>query len=131
MANSNCPCGKEKSYAICCGRFIDGGEIAKTPEQLMRSRFTAYALGGRGEYLLATWFPATAKGLTAEELSLRRVDWQQLEVIDKSQQGDTASVEFKAYFLQLHEEGECEVMHEISEFTRVHGRWFYVGGRVK
>jgi SEC-C motif-containing protein len=126
-----CPCGKSTSYAACCGRFIDDGEIAKTPEQLMRSRFTAYALGNKGEYLLATWFPATAKGLSADDLSLRRVNWQKLEVINKSQQADTASVEFKAYFSPRYEDGENEVMHEISEFTRVKGRWYYVGGRVE
>jgi uncharacterized protein YchJ len=92
----------------------------------MRSRFTAYALGNKGEYLLATWFPATAKGLSADDLSLRRVNWQKLEVINKSQQADTGSVEFKAYFSPRYEDGENEVMHEISEFTRVKGRWYYV-----
>lgn len=96
----------------------------------MRSRFTAYALGGYGEYLLASWFPATAKGLTALELSQRNVEWLSLEVIGKSQQGDQGTVEFKATFRSNDSDGALDVMHEVSEFRRVKGRWWYVGGRV-
>ncbi len=125
-----CLCGANKDYAQCCGRFLDGGELAKTPEQLMRSRFSAYALGGYGQYLLATWFPATARGLTAQSLSERSVDWQKLEIVAKSQSGDDGMVEFNAYFKDGNENDALEVMHEISEFKRINGRWLYVGGRV-
>lgn len=97
----------------------------------MRSRYSAYALGGYGEYLLATWFPATARGLTAAELSVRTVQWCRLEVLAKSQQGDNGEVEFKAYFCEA-EGGASEpaVMHEYSTFKRNAGRWYYIGGRV-
>lgn len=124
-----CPCGKSKPFEQCCGRFLSGAEVPKTPEQLMRSRFTAYALGGHGEYLLNTWFPATATGLTVEQLSDRNANWQRLEVLDKSQNGDEGSVEFKAYYLPDNSD-QMQVMHEKSEFRRVNGRWYYVGGRV-
>jgi SEC-C motif-containing protein len=124
-----CPCGKEKDFAHCCGRFLDGGEVAKTAEQVMRSRYTAYALGGHGDYLLRTWFPATAQGLTAEQLSQRELNWQKLEVLTKSQNGDEATVEFKAYYLPKNAD-QLAVMHEHSEFQRINGRWYYVGGRV-
>lgn len=125
-----CPCGKQKPFAECCGRFLSGQQIPKTPEQLMRSRYSAYVLGGYGEYLLQSWFPATATGVTAEELSDRNVNWQRLEVIDKSQNNDEAAVEFKAYYLPENSD-ELKAMHEKSEFRRVNGRWFYVGGRVE
>lgn len=124
----NCPCGSGKLFTLCCGRFINGSETAKTPEQLMRSRYTAYALGGYGEYLLATWFPATARGLTAANLSEKTLDWYQLDVLGKSQQGDNGEVEFRACYRDAN--GEPGVMHECSSFTRNSGRWFYVGGRV-
>lgn len=99
----------------------------------MRSRYTAYALGGFGEYLLETWFPATAQGLSVAELSNVTVDWEKLEVLNKSQRGDEGTVEFKAYFRNKSNEGGeqgLEVMQEISEFRRINGRWYYVGGRV-
>lgn len=93
----------------------------------MRSRFCAYYLGGFGDYLLATWFPATAKGLTALELSKKDHDWQSLELLHKSQKGHEGVVEFKAYFLQ---DQQRKVLHERSIFSRIDGRWLYVGGEV-
>ena len=94
----------------------------------MRSRYSAYAQGGYGDYLLATWFPATAKGLTAEALSLRTCNWIKLEVLNKSQKGDQGMVEFNAWF---HDgEGDKQVLHEKSVFHRVNGCWLYVGGEV-
>ncbi len=96
----------------------------------MRSRFSAYALGGYGEYLISTWFPVSAKGLTVSELSKKTVDWQRLEVILSSQQGDKGTVEFKAWFYKSSSSDDMEYMHEISEFVRIQSRWFYVSGRV-
>ena len=126
----SCICGKSKPFAKCCGRFLSGKQNAKTPEQLMRSRFSAYALGGYGEYLMSTWLPATAKGLTVPELSEKTVDWQRLTVISSSQQGNNGVVEFKAWFYQKPSSDEMEAMHEVSEFVRIQSRWFYVGARV-
>lgn len=94
----------------------------------MRSRYSAYALGGYGDYLLETWFPATAKGLTANELCLRTCDWVELEVLNKSQKGDQGMVEFNAWFHDA--QGDKQVLHEKSVFQRINGRWLYVGGEV-
>ena len=94
----------------------------------MRSRYSAYALGGYGDYLLNTWFPATVRGLLVAELSERTHDWCQLDVLNKSQQGDNGEVEFKAYFRA--DEGELDVMHECSAFKRIKGCWYYVGAKV-
>lgn len=126
----SCICGKPKPFVKCCDRFLSGKENAKTPEQLMRSRFSAYALGNHGKYLLSTWLPASAQGLTVLELSEKTVSWQRLEVISSLQQGDSGVVDFKAWFYQSPSSGEVEMMHEISEFVRIQSRWFYVGGRV-
>ena len=129
-----CPCGKSKPFEACCGKFLSGKQAAKTPEQLMRSRYTAYALGGCGQYLMATWFPVSAQGLSADELSEKTQEWTRLEVISSSQQGDKATVEFKAYFtapnaLNL-DAGQEDVMHEVSEFVRIKSKWYYIGGNV-
>ncbi len=128
VTENKCPCGSDKAFVQCCGRFLVAGERAKTPEQLMRSRYSAYALGGYGDYLLATWFPATAKGLDPVDLSQKHLQWCRLEVLDKSQKGDEGMVEFRAYHTGAG--GSEQVMHEKSSFTRVAGRWFYVGGEV-
>ena len=88
----------------------------------------AYALGGHGEYLLQSWFPATAGKLTAELLSQRSHNWFRLEILAKSQQGDQGWVEFNAWYHDP--QGLEQVLHEKSVFQRSAGRWFYVGGEV-
>ena len=125
---ATCPCGSNKVFKACCGRFLCAGKRAATPEQLMRSRYSAYALGGHGDYLLRTWFPATAGGLTAQALSERDCEWLGLEILARQQQGDQGMVEFRAHYRDGG--GREQVMHEKSVFQRLAGRWLYVGGEV-
>ena len=94
----------------------------------MRSRYSAYALGDHGDYLLQTWFPPSAKGLTVEALSQLSCEWIKLDVLNKSQSGDKGAVEFKAWFVD--DSGDKQVLHEKSVFQRSNGRWLYVGGEV-
>ena len=124
-----CVCGRKAFFDKCCGRFLAAGQWAKTPEQLVRSRYSAYALGGYGDYLLATWFAATAGASTAEELSEKTVEWIRLEVLSREQTGDKATVEFNAYYREP-DQPDVRLMHETSVFQRSGGRWLYVGGEV-
>jgi SEC-C motif-containing protein len=45
--NRPCPCGSAQPYAECCARLHRGEATAATAELLMRSRFSAFAVGGR------------------------------------------------------------------------------------
>jgi SEC-C motif-containing protein len=121
-----CPCSSGKSFKQCCEPLLLGHKHARTAQQLMRSRYTAYALGGHGEYLLATWWPDSARHLSADGLSESDVQWQSLEVLSKQQKGDEAWVRFQAYCLD--QDNELAVMREHSYFKRENGRWFYVSG---
>lgn len=118
-----CPCGSDQSYALCCGRWHAGWskqEYAPSAQALMRSRYSAYALG-LIDYLLATWHPSTAPG----ELELPPVKWLSLEVRQATESGDAAVVEFVAR-CRVH--GRAERMHEISRFVRQDGCWYYIDG---
>lgn len=44
MAAEDCWCGSGRKYKACCRPFHDGGE-PPDPESLMRSRFSAFAVG--------------------------------------------------------------------------------------
>lgn len=123
-----CLCNSGKPFEKCCEPFITGNKSPKTPKQLMRSRYTAYALGGYGEYLLATWLPEMTQGLTAEDLSEKTIDWIKLEVVNSSQKGDEGFVEFKAYYKD--EVGQEKVHHEKSSFKRINRKWYYEKGNV-
>ena len=54
-----CPCGKGESLETCCGPLISGKALPETAEDLMRSRYAAYATGNV-DYILSSHDPATA-----------------------------------------------------------------------
>ena len=121
-----CPCGSAAPYDRCCGALHRGEAVASTAEQLMRSRYAAYARGLE-DYLLATWHPATRPGSLALDPA---VEWLRLEVLGFSGGGerdDRGEVEFTAHY---RERGRRGSLHERSRFTRRGGRWLYLEGTV-
>ncbi|MBC52438.1 MAG: hypothetical protein CMQ34_01230 [Gammaproteobacteria bacterium] len=119
-----CPCGSQKRLSACCGPFHAGAGAARTAKQLMRSRYSAFALGGLGDYLLQTWHPSTRPRASAADMGAADTDWVKLDIVDSEQQGNTATVEFKAYWRDT--DGNMQLHHEHSRFVRQDGRWFYV-----
>ena len=117
-----CPCGSNKPYDLCCGRYLDGAEIPPDAEVLMRSRYTAYTLL-REEYVLASWHASTRPeklGL-AEDVASK---WLGLQVKRHQQLDDAhAIVEFVARYKVA---GRAHRLHEVSRFVREDGRWFYL-----
>jgi SEC-C motif domain protein len=119
-----CPCGTGLPFPECCGRLHDGTVTAATAEQLMRSRYSAFALGDAA-YLLATWHPATRPG--ALDLD-RDVRWTGLEVLATtggSLLSAEGTVEFRAHYVG---DGVAGVQHEHSRFVRDGGQWRYLDG---
>ena len=117
-----CPCGSGEAYDACCGPLVRNERTADTAEELMRSRFSAYALGDV-DHVFRTWHPKTRPDDLAE---LPQLDWLGLEVLDVVDGGpddDTGVVEFRA----RHGSG---VLHERSRFVRRAGRWVYLDGGV-
>jgi SEC-C motif-containing protein len=55
-APSACPCNNTTSYQACCQALHDGELIASSAEQLMRSRYSAFARGNIA-YLIASLHP--------------------------------------------------------------------------
>ncbi|OGT46890.1 MAG: hypothetical protein A3E83_09030 [Gammaproteobacteria bacterium RIFCSPHIGHO2_12_FULL_41_20] len=123
-----CPCGLTNSYSNCCGTFINNLRQALTPEELMRSRYTAYTMANI-PYIKRTMRPPAANNFdaTAARKWAKQVTWLKLEVIGTYQEGLTGFVKFKAHYLQKNK--KC-VLHEISEFHYNHGQWFYVDGKL-
>lgn len=120
----SCPCGTRRNLDACCGRFIDAGLRADTPEALMRSRYTAYVLG-RVLYLRESWHPRTRPQRLELDPDIR---WSGLEVVRASTEDeDHGTVEFVARF-QRRGEGATQTLHEHSRFERRRGAWVYVDG---
>jgi SEC-C motif-containing protein len=126
--NESCFCGNQLSFSQCCKPYLEANVSPDTPEKLMRSRYSAYALGGYGEYLLKTWFPPMAKNLSVSELSEKTQQWINLDVLGSGQKDNEGWVEFKATY---QEEKVKSILHEKSVFTRIGAQWFYIGGEIK
>jgi len=122
MSGLACPCGLGDDYDSCCGRF-HAGTPAPTAESLMRSRYSAFAVGDAG-YLLRTWHPsARPKSLTLDP-ALR---WTRLAVLETHGGGlfdADGTVAFRATYVQ---EGRRGVLAETSNFVREEGFWTYLG----
>jgi SEC-C motif domain protein len=118
-----CPCCSQKEFADCCGRFIIHHDIPNTPEELMRSRYTAYTLA-RIDYIEATMLPPASNDFSPDEAHhwARSVKWEKLTVHQTSINGDEGTVEFTAFFFNGKRR---ETLHEKSLFRRQEDRWFY------
>ena len=123
---SSCPCGSNKSLDACCSPFISGDKTPATPEELMRSRYTAYTQHDI-DYIKRTMKAPALNKFDEKSASdwLDRVEWIKLEVVDCSQKEDMGFVEFIAH---MSVNKQRHVLHELSEFHRVDGQWFYVDG---
>ena len=134
-AAQGCPCGSGLSLQACCGRFLTGGAVpfgAPTPEALMRSRFTAFALGDEA-YLLGTWAEETrpARIWAPGEARLK---WFSLSILEApaptSAHGETRG---RVRFLAKARSSAGVVRLSENSFFRREpdGRWVYVSGEVE
>jgi SEC-C motif-containing protein len=120
-----CPCGSGAAYGVCCGPLHDG-KPAETTEALMRSRYSAYAIG-HVDHVFRTWHPRTRPADLSPAPDLTWLGLEVLDAVDGGPQDDTGEVEFRARFRTR--SGE-QALHERSRFERRAGRWVYVDGDV-
>lgn len=128
----NCYCCSGKEFENCCQPFLEGNAKPITVEELMRSRFSAYAVGAV-EYLLRSTHPSTRKFHDAKNIEnwAKSNKWQKLEIISKSNgeaKDKSGTVEFKAHFLDA--ENKPQIHHELSNFRKELGKWFFVDGKI-
>lgn len=116
-----CDCESGASYVACCGR-LHVGAPAKTAEELMRSRYTAFCRGD-STYLLKSWAVETRpKSLTMDP----KQEWTGLQIERHEVTGpDTAIVQFTATWQKGFRKGQ---QAETSRFRREGEGWVYIDG---
>lgn len=129
----NCYCCSDKNFEDCCEPFIKGVSKPKTAEELMRSRYSAYSTVAV-EYILRSTHPSTRKYCKPDEIEdwAKTSDWQKLEILsttDGEAKDKKGFVEFRAYYAD--ETGEPKIHHEMSEFRKELGKWFFYDGKVQ
>lgn len=128
----NCYCCSGREFETCCQPFIGGNAKPSTALILMRSRYTAYATVAV-EYLLRTTHPATRKFHHAQSIEkwAKSNRWQRLEIVSTTNGNSSdkkGTVEFKAYYLDAN--NQLQIHHEVSNFQKELGKWFFVDGKV-
>lgn len=128
-----CPCASGKLYGRCCAPYHDG-LAAPSPLLLMRSRFSAYALG-LCSYIVNTTHresPLREANLEAWINSIGRfcaaTKFDGLKILQEASDADdvaSAFVTFRAYLRQ--NEGDASFT-ECSRFLHDGDRWYYFSG---
>ncbi len=124
-----CPCGRQHhkqivSFEKCCARYLDHYDLTPAPDaqSLMRSRYAAFVLE-REAYLKATWAAEHRPPVIDFD---HKVKWLGLEVKRHREiDAEHAEVEFVA---RSRLNGRATRLHEVSQFIKRDGRWFYVDG---
>ncbi|RKR14670.1 SEC-C motif-containing protein [Maribacter vaceletii] len=124
----NCFCGNKKSYTICCKILHNNILKTETAEQLMRSRYSAFA-SGNGDYLMKSHHSKTRVLEDKKEIIAwaESVTWIKLEVLEttKGKKEDTeGTVTFNAHY---YENGKVNILNEKSAFVKENGHWVYLG----
>lgn len=118
-----CYCGNHLAFEECCQPYIKGLKQPKTAEILMRSRYSAYAIGN-ADYLVATTHSSTRNLYKKEEILRwsQSNHWVKLDVINATEN----TVTFKAHYIDNHRKEQ--IHHEKSNFVFENGSWYYVDG---
>ena len=127
--STDCPCGSGKAYEECCGPLHSNAAKAETAEALMRARYSAYEKGAF-DFLHDSLHPnhRSDHDLSATRRWAESANWTSLTV--KSAEAgladdDKGVVEFIA---QYREKNQNRQHHEIGQFERFKGDWYYVDG---
>lgn len=126
----SCPCASGREYDLCCGAIIDGTRDAPSAEALMRSRYSAF-VKGKLDHLRESLHPDSRHDydpLSTQKWS-EQSEWEKLDVLNScgGENDDAGVVEFVATYRQ---KGAWLVHHELAEFRRLQGRWYYVDGKL-
>jgi len=125
----NCPCGSEKTFQDCCEPIITGQRSAQTPEELMRSRYTAFAKS-EITHILNTIHPD--KKNLHDEKTIRnwsqKSEWLGLEIIETEKGGAEDSVGYVEFMAHFRQKGTKERHHEVAEFRKVNDAWYFFDG---
>ncbi len=129
--NLKCPCGSDLKYKKCCKLFHDG-KIPKNALELMRSRYSAYALHVTS-YIIDTTHKKNIdfnedKVSWAHEIEdfSNQTRFVKLKVIDYKDGDIEAFVTFKASLFSVDFDTSFT---ETSKFIKEDGRWYYLSGK--
>jgi len=124
---SDCPCCSGREYADCCEPLITGAAAAETAEQLLRSRYSAHAVGAV-DYIIATNHASTRDTIDrdATEKWAAQSTWTGLDIrrVEGGAANDSeGQIEFVASYRDGHDRPQKH--HELALFEKDGESWFF------
>ncbi|MEO1288543.1 MAG: YchJ family metal-binding protein [Chloroflexota bacterium] len=127
--NESCPCESGKKYKKCCRRYHNGMKIP-TPTDLVRARWSAYALK-LPDFIMQTTHPDNpdydanfAKWRVRVEAYCLRNIFHKLEIVSAEDDKVTYRAEILAFMSQP------TAITEDSVFAQKDGDWLYLDGEL-
>ncbi len=126
-----CPCGNDKNYDSCCGQYLSGTSLPSTPEELMRSRYTAYTLANI-DYIFGTMRDQALKDADKNECLkwAKMSKWLGLEVISSSSSDDDTEGEV-LFIAKFKQNGTAHNLKEHAKFKKYKNKWYYIDSIVQ
>lgn len=119
-----CPCGSSLVFEQCCQPIINQDKVASTAEQLMRSRFSAYAIGD-AQYIFDTYSKTKQAKQTVKEIKAWADECRWVALVIHESLANI--VEFSAYYIA----SDCLFeIRECSNFIKEQEQWRYVDGEI-
>nr|WP_318381511.1 YchJ family protein [uncultured Enterobacter sp.] len=126
--SQTCPCGSALEYSVCCQPYVSGEQLAPSPSQLMRSRYSAF-VNKNADYLIRTWHPSCQMSEFKADIEngFAHTEWLGLTIFE---QADSEKVNegFVSFVARFKEQGKPGAIIERSRFLKENGQWYYVDG---
>lgn len=129
-----CPCQNDHLYKVCCYPFHIGERQPQNPLELMKSRYSAYAMK-LSDYIMDTTHPKNPQYETDRAHWKAQIDqfcyqtiFLNLEILSYSHNHYEGYVTFRA---SLEQKGQDVSFEEKSHFVYENSQWMYLNGQVK
>ncbi len=112
------------------GAYHRGEKYPATPEELMGSRYAAYALG-EIDWIVATHLPDKRHEIDQEntERWSKQSEWLGFEVVETEGGGENDSQGIVEFVARYKLKGATFNHRERAEFEKLNGKWYFVDGK--
>ena len=127
-----CPCASGKTFGQCCGPILNGTKKAKTAADLMRARYSAYAVGDV-KFLYASSGPQARAEFSEENTRnwSKSAQWQGLEILSTEKGGKDDEEGYVAFVAHYSANDQVCEHRENSYFQKIDGDWRFIDGEIE
>ena len=124
----DCYCNSKKNYNECCYPFLSGSSKPESPEELMRSRYSAFCIKDI-KYLISTHHPSRQGANEAELLNqtFHNTLWIGLKILNTEESRTDNQIRY-VEFAAFYQNDPIGQLHENSRFIYENEQWFYLDG---